>query len=56
MDQMKQLGFQEEIAGLGFMYEGLSGQAREVVLQPRQLTEAGRCHNDLRQVQQLMIQ
>ena len=55
MEQMKQLGFQEEVAGLGFMYEGLSGPTREIILQPRKLTELGGCHNHYGQCRKLMI-
>ena len=41
MDRMVDLGFQDEVAGLGLFHDGLSGEAQQLVMQPRDLRESG---------------
>ena len=41
MNRMVDLGFQDEVVGLGIFHDGLSGSARELVMQPRELNESG---------------
>ena len=41
MDRMINLGFREEVVGLGLFYDGLSGEAQRLVMQPRELDESG---------------
>ena len=38
---MVHLGFWDEVIGLGLFYDGLSGEARRLVLQPREFDESG---------------
>ena len=41
MQRMIDLGYRDEVDGLGLLQEGLSGRARDIVLQARELTELG---------------
>ena len=47
---MVDLGFQDEVSGLGIFHDGLSSEARQLVLQPKELDESGeyreRCRHD----------
>lgn len=43
MDRMVDLGFEDEVAGLGLFHSGLSGEARHLVFQPKELDESGEC-------------